>query len=83
MDPQVKSAIFGFVSGLAVFGTSYLLSAKKGGEKKQVDQNGNQVTQQEEEEEEVKVPVQQQVSPTPIEYQDDVGGTQADHHSPW
>jgi hypothetical protein len=68
--------ILGIVSGLAVVGTSYLLSGKKGGEKKQVDQNGNQVTQQEEEEEEeVKVPVQQQVSPAPIEYKGDVGGT--------
>jgi hypothetical protein len=83
MDSQVKSVILGIVSGLAVVGTSYILSGKKGGEKKQVDQNGNQVTQQEEEEEEVKVPVQQQVSLTPIEYLDDVGGTQADHHSPW
>ena len=75
--------ILGIVSGLAVVGTSYLLSGKKGGERKQVDQNGNQVTQQEEEEEEVKVPVQQQVSPTPNEYLDDIGRTQADHHTPW
>jgi hypothetical protein len=68
MDPQVKSSvILGGLTGLAVYGASYLLFGKKGGERKQVDQNGNQLTQQEEEEEEVKVPVQQQqVSPSPI-----------------
>ena len=29
MDPQVKSAIFGFYSGMALVDSSYLLSGKK------------------------------------------------------
>ena len=35
MDSNVKSVILGALSGLAVIGTSYLLSGKRGDERKQ------------------------------------------------
>ena len=37
MNPQVKSVLFGALSGLTVVSASYLLSGKKGGETKRVD----------------------------------------------